>query len=214
MGYEKDLVCSSFLVLCLGLLLVIPPRAISQVLTDEQKADLEKKKEEIKKKVEEELTPEQKEKLKAKKEEAKKKKEEAEKKAEEYKNLTPEQQEAVKQQKKDELRKKVEDKLTPEQKEKIQTVKEEYQNLTPQEKEKIQKQVDKKVDNIEKLTPADKRNLKATVANAKMRYLSLKKSELIKAEDALNAYKNLNAEHQKKLLKYIFEEEESIKKLD
>jgi hypothetical protein len=56
--------------------------------------------------------------------------------------------------------------------------------------------------------------LKETVVNAKIRYLSLKKGELIKAENALNAYKNLNAEHQKNLLKYIFEKEDNIKKLD
>jgi DNA polymerase III gamma/tau subunit len=235
------------IVLFLGLLLLLPLRAISQVLTDEQKADLQQKKEEVKKKVEEQLTPEQQEKLKAKKEEAKKKKEEAKKKAEEYKNLSPEQQEAlkkqkkeelkkkeeeakqkaeeyknlspeqqeaVKQQKKDEIRKKAEEKMTPEQKDKLKAIKDEYQNVTPEEKETIQKQVEKKVNNIDKLTPADKRNLQETVTNAKMRYLSLKKGELIKDENALNAYKNLNAEHQKKLLKYIFEEQANIKKLD
>jgi len=247
MKEKKMWYVQAVMVLFLGLLLLLPSRAISQVLTDEQKADLQQKKDEVKQKVEEQLTPEQKAKLKAKKEEAKKKKEEAKKQAEEYKNLSPEQQEALKkqkkeelkkkeeatkqkaeeyknlspeqqdaakQQKKDEIRKKVEDKLTPEQKDKIKAVKDEYQNVTPEEKEKIQKQVAKKIDNMDKLTPADKRNLEETVTNAKMRYLSLKKGELIKAEDALNAYKNLNAEHQKKLLKYIFEEQDNIKKLD
>lgn len=240
MKEKKMWYVQAVIVLFLGLLLLLPPRAISQVLTDEQKADLQQKKEEAKQKLEERLTPEQQEKLKAKKEaakkkaeeyknltpeqqealkkqkkeELKKKEEEAKQKAEEYKNLTPEQQEAVKQQKKDAIRKKAEEKMTPEQKDKIKAIKDEYQNVSPEEKETIQKQVEKKVNNIDKLTPADKRNLQETVTNAKMRYLSLKKGELIKDENALNAYKNLNAEHQRKLLKYIFEEQTNIKKLD